>query len=73
MRSPHPGPADEPSLSPSRRGLVRTATTAGLATAVPVVLGTDLASATASAGDVGPLHLPQATGRITPLDLRVRS
>ncbi|AZM48707.1 epoxide hydrolase [Streptomyces sp. WAC 06738] len=71
MRSPHPGPvADEPSFSPSRRSLLRTATTAGLATAAPVVLGTDLASAT-SAGAVGPLNLPEATSRITPLDLRV--
>lgn len=51
MRSPHhPGPvADEPSFSPSRRSLLRTATIAGLATAVPAALGTDLASATTSA------------------------
>ncbi|MFJ8792233.1 epoxide hydrolase family protein [Streptomyces sp. NPDC102462] len=73
MRSQHhPGPvADEPSFGTSRRGLLRTATIAGLATAVPATLGTDLASATTSAGAVGPLNLPKATSRITPLDLRV--
>ena len=40
MRSPHhPGPvADAASFSPSRRNLLRTATVAGLATAVPAVL-----------------------------------
>lgn len=73
MRSPlHSGPAaDQASFSPSRRNLLRTATVAGLATAVPAVLGTDLASAATSAGAVGPLSLPAATSRITPLDLRV--
>lgn len=73
MRSPHhPGPvAGAASFSPSRRNLLRTATVAGLATAVPAVLGTDLASAGTSAGAVGPLNLPRATSRITPLELRV--
>ncbi|MFF0724379.1 epoxide hydrolase family protein [Streptomyces sp. NPDC004134] len=73
MRSPHhPGPVpEEPSFSPSRRSLLRTATIAGLATTGPAVLGTDIASAATSAGAVGPLNLPKATSRITPLDLRV--
>ncbi|MEV7982718.1 alpha/beta fold hydrolase [Streptomyces sp. NPDC086519] len=69
MRSPrHPGSgADEASSGPSRRSLLRTATVAGLATAVPAVLSTDLASAATTAA--GPLSLPKATSSITPLEL----
>lgn len=71
MGSPHhSGPvADEASFRPSRRNLLRTATVAGLAAAVPAALGTEFASA--AEGTVGPLSLPKATSRITPLNLHV--
>ncbi|CAM5630221.1 MULTISPECIES: epoxide hydrolase family protein [Streptomyces] len=63
---PVPGPD---SSQPSRRAMLRTATIAGLATAVPVALGTDFASA--DPGVPGPLVLPPATEEITRLNLHV--
>ncbi|MEV5732847.1 epoxide hydrolase family protein [Streptomyces sp. NPDC052292] len=56
-------------FQPSRRNLLRTATAVGLATAVPTVLGAGPASA--GEGVPGPLLLPRATERITPLHLHV--
>ncbi|MFF7048644.1 epoxide hydrolase family protein [Streptomyces griseorubiginosus] len=61
--------ADTAAFQPSRRNLLRTATVAGLATAMPAVLGTDLASA--DDGELSSLSLPRATEEITRLHLRV--
>ncbi|MFF5408265.1 epoxide hydrolase family protein [Streptomyces misionensis] len=61
--------SDTESFQPSRRNVLRTATIAGLATAVPVALGTNFA--VADSGSAGPLVLPRATEEVTRLNLHV--
>jgi pimeloyl-ACP methyl ester carboxylesterase len=62
-------PGDNAELRPSRRNLLRTAAFTGLATAVPAALGAE--PAFAREGTPGAFTLPQATERITRLQVRV--